>query len=228
MSRRPFVSPGDYHLAELKIALDRGDPAHSLPPPMPVACRILDVGCGAGQTLIAAYPDRISFGLDIDCAALKLGRSLTDRVCFACGAIEALPYREAQFDLVVARVSLPYTNLAASLGEIRRVLKTGGRIWMTLHDFSLVWNQAKRSGLRGAVFFAYILLNSALFHFTGRQFPFLGRYESFQTERGIIRALRRNRFDGISIARRGGIFQVTATVVSADEEPAAMATAAFG
>jgi SAM-dependent methyltransferase len=225
MGRHPSVSPGEYHLAELKIALDRGDPAHSLPPPMPAACRVLDLGCGAGQTLIAAYPDRVSFGLDIDLAALELGRSLTDRVCFACGAIEALPFRAGQFDLVVARVSLPYTNLAASLGEIRRVLKTGGRVWMTLHGFSIVWIQAKRSGLRGKVLFAYILLNSALFHFTGRQFPFLGRYESFQTEGGIVRALGRNGFDGISVVRRGSIFEVTASAVSADGKRAAMAAA---
>lgn len=226
---RPTSSPGEYHLAELKIALDSRHPAHILPPRLPVGHRVLDLGCGAGQTLIAAYSDRVAHGLDIDFTALRLGRSLTDRVCFACGATDALPYRAEQFDLVVARVSLPYTNIPASLREIRRVLKPGGTLWMTLHDFRLVWNQAKRSGLRGKLVFAYVVLNSTLLHIFGREFPLLGRYESFQTDRGILRALRRRNFDGISVAHKGAHFLVTATAASAraaEKEPAAMGTAA--
>jgi ubiquinone/menaquinone biosynthesis C-methylase UbiE len=198
-----------YHGAELKIALDPSHPAHILPPPLPGSRRVLDIGCGAGQTLIAAYPDRVSFGLDIDLDALKLGKSLTDRVCFVCGKAESLPWPNGQFDMVIARVSLAYINIAASLKEMHRVLSKGGELWMTLHPFSVPWRQAKSSNYKGRIFFAYIVLNSICFHFTQKQFPFLGRYESFQTERGISQALVKNGFEGISI-RRGKHFLVTA------------------
>jgi SAM-dependent methyltransferase len=179
------------------------------------------IGCGAGQTLIAAYSDQMTFGLDIDPAALRLGRSLTQKVRFVCGKAEALPYRDGQFDMVVARVSMPYFNIRASLQEIRRVLRPGGMVWMTLHTIAIPWRSARTANYKGKLFFAYICLNSILFHVCQRQFPLLGRYESFQTERGITRALRRLGFVDICIAR-GTHFVVSATkpfVDSSTREP---------
>jgi ubiquinone/menaquinone biosynthesis C-methylase UbiE len=199
-----------YHLAELKIALDASDPRRILPPPMPATDVVLDIGCGAGQTLIGAYGDRVTFGLDIDFSALRLGRSLTDNVRFVCGRAETLPYRDQQFDMVVARGSLPYLNIRANLHEIRRVLRPGGAVWMTLHPISIPWKLAKTGNYKGKIFFAYICLNSILFHLCQRQFSLRGRYESFQTEGGITRALRRAGFVDICITR-GSHFLVTAT-----------------
>ncbi len=200
-----------YHRAELEAALDPNHPAHILPPAVPLSHRVLDVGCGAGQTLIAAYPDRVCFGLDIDLEALRLGRSLTGRVRFVCGRAEALPYADEQFDLVVARVSLAYTNIGPALREIHRTLRKGGELWMTLHPFSIPWKLAKKANYKGRIFFGYVLANSLLFHLVQKQFPFLGRYESFQTERGIRRALLRSGFEHISITRESH-FLVTARV----------------
>lgn len=199
----------DYHLEELEIALNPNHPAHVLPPPLPYSQKVVDIGCGAGQTLIGSYADRVSFGVDADMEALKLGRSLTDRVHFVCGKAEALPFANGQFDMVIARVSLPYTNIGTALEESHRVLKKGGQVWMTLHPFSAAWRRAKTSHWKGWIFFGYIVLNSLLFHLVQKQFSFLGRYESFQTERGISRALRQNGFDTISITQ-GKFFLVTA------------------
>ena len=179
------------------------------PPPLPVSSKVLDIGCGAGQTLALAYPDRVSFGIDIDFDALSLGRTFTDRVCFVCGKAEALPWPNDHFDLVIARVSLVYTNINTSLREIHRVLKQGGDLWVTLHPFPFPWRQVKSSNYKGWIFFAYIVLNSALFHLAGKQFPFLGRYESFQTEGSMSRALTRTGFRNISF-KRGRHFLVTA------------------
>ena len=201
----------EYHLAELKIALNPDDPRHILPPPLPPTARVLDVGCGSGQSLVAAYADRTSFGVDVDLDALKLGKTLSERTCLVNSAAEALPFKDNQFDLVFARVSLPYTNIAASLREIRRVLKANGRVWLTLHPLGIPWKQAKTSSYKGKVYFVYVLLNSLLFHLFQRQFSFLGRYESFQTERGIRLALLRNGFDNVEI-ERSRHFLVTARV----------------
>ena len=201
----------NYHLEELRVASDPNHPSHQLPPAAPLGARILDVGCGAGQTLIAAYPQHVCFGLDLDWSALQLGRGLTEKVRFSCGAAEALPFRSGQFDLVVARVSLAYTDISASLGEIRRVLRPGGMIWMTLHPFGQVLNQAKEANVKGKLFFLYVVANGVLFHFLQRQFSLLGRQESFQTEKGISKALRRAGFRDIRI-ERGAQFLVTARV----------------
>ncbi len=190
-----------YHREELEIALDPSHPAHILPPPLPRSWRVLDVGCGAGQTLTATYPDRVSFGLDHDRAALRLGRSWGGPVCFVCGKAEAMPWQNGQFDMVIARVSLAYTDISRSLKEIHRVLRNGGELWMTLHPFSIPWRRAKSSNYKDWLLFVYIVLNSALFHLTRKQFSFLGRYESFQTERGISRALSKTGFERISITR---------------------------
>jgi len=197
------------HLAELKIQLDASHPGHILPPAMLVTDMVIEIGCGAGQTLIAAYNDRVTFGLDVDPDALRLGRSLTQNVRFVCGKAEALPYRDEQFDMVLARASIPYFNMRASLREMRRVLRPGGTVWMTLHPVAVCWTAAKIGNYKGKMFFAYICLNTVIFHLWQRQFPLLGRYESFQTESGITRALRRLGFVDISVTRRAH-FLVTA------------------
>jgi ubiquinone/menaquinone biosynthesis C-methylase UbiE len=198
-----------YHLAELKIALDRSHPAHELPPPMPPSARVLDVGCGAGQTLIAAYPNSTSFGIDVDFDALRLGRTLTQSVAFACGQAEALPYASEQFDLVAARVSLAYTDISRSLSEIHRVLRPEGMVWMTLHPLSLCWDQARGANWKGLLYFLYVLANGICFHMVQKQFSLGGKQESFQTEAGITRALRRAGFHDIRIHRERS-FLVTA------------------
>jgi len=199
----------EYHRSELNIALHPQHPEHILPAGVPSAAKILDVGCGAGQTLIAAFPNRVSFGLDIDHAALKLGRSLTDRVRFVCGSAERLPYASHVFDMVVARVSLPYTNMDRSMREIRRVLRPGGTVWMTLHTFTFAWGQARQSSYKGWLFFLYIVLNSALLHTVQKQLSLFGRSETFQTRRSVRKLLDRHGFEDVRISI-GQHFLVTA------------------
>ena len=201
----------EYHLDELKIALDPAHPSHILPSSSYRIGPTLDVGCGAGQTLIAAYSAQPAFGVDIDIDALKLGKSLSSAVHFVCAKAEALPYRENSFSVVISRVALAYTEFGASLVEIARVLKPGGKLWMTLHGFAVPWRLAKAANLKGKLFFGYVLLNSALLHLSGRQFRFLGRCESFQSEAGITRLLQRSGFEDVSIAR-GAHFLVTASL----------------
>jgi SAM-dependent methyltransferase len=198
-----------YHKTELQIARDPSHPAHVSPPASAREGLVLDIGCGAGQTLLTAVPRRFAVGLDIDAAALSLAREWSTGAEFVCGRAELLPFPDAQFQNVWARVSLAYTHLTRSLPEIRRVLKPGGSVWMVLHGFSIPWNAAKSGGPRWWIYFAYILLNSALFHCCGKMFGIAGRYESFQTQSGIERALARLGFHDILI-HRAKHFVVTA------------------
>jgi SAM-dependent methyltransferase len=208
----------EYHLAELKIAQDPHARGHILPT-VPEGCQaVLDIGCGAGQSLIAMRlePHQLACGVDPNESALELGRKLTDRVRFAAATGEALPYAAETFDLVFSRVALPYTNIPRALAEIARVLRPGGTVWLTLHgsDFLVrgIGSALRGRSPGGLLYSAFILSNALLLHFVGRQFawPFGNRrYESVQTSGGITRALRRAGLRDARIDRRE-FFVVTA------------------
>ena len=192
-----------YHLSELEIARDASAPGHLLPP-IPPGCRaVLDIGCGAGQTLIASRLEEgvLACGVDPVASALALGRTLTDRVHFGAAMGEALPFASESFDLVVSRVALPYMNIPAALAEMFRVLQPGGTVWLSLHPprfaARTMWRAVRAGNVRAAVYPMYTLLNGLLLQVANRQvrWPFgRPRYESTQTSAGIRRALRRAGF----------------------------------
>ena len=207
-----------YHLDELRIARDANAPGHLLPP-IPVGCRaVLDIGCGAGQSLIASSlgDDVLACGIDPDTTALALGRTLTSRVQFAAAVGEHLPYASRSFDLVFSRVALPYTDIPVALAEIARVLRPGGTVWLSLHPPRFAWQAVERAvrarSLKGTLFPFYVLANGMLLHVLGRQirWPFgRSRHESVQTAGGITRALRRAGFADVRVTRNR-FFVVTA------------------
>jgi len=195
-----------YHEGELEIARSPGDPRRILPTVPPTARRVLDVGCGAGQSLIglALPPDVAAVGVDRDADALSLGTTWTNDVRFVCGSGAALPFADQSFDFVFSRVALPYMHVPTALKEIRRVLSTNGRMWLVLHGPGIVFSQltnAVRGGhAKSALFQSYAALNGAVYHLTGRllRWPIGGRYESFQTRR-IIPRLREAGFTDIQV-----------------------------
>lgn len=207
-----------YHLNELRIAQDASAPGHLLPH-IPATCKaVLDIGCGAGQTLIASAlpPGVTAWGVDPDARALALGRGLTDRVNFASASGEYLPFADGTFDMVFSRVALPYMNIPAALAEISRVLRPGGHLWLSLHPPAFAFrtmSQAIRAGsLRGTVFPVYTLVNAVSLRVANRQllWPFgRRRYESVQTASGMKHALERARFKDVRI-QRGRFFVATA------------------
>ena len=198
----------DYHLAELRLAQDPTAAGHILPPIGPEHRRVLDVGCGAGQTLIASRlpAATLAVGVDPSLPAVTLGRSLDARLRLVCGAGESLPFASDHFVFVYSRVALPYMRIDRALAEMSRVIRPGGTLWLTLHPWSRVLQdmlaEARRLHVRATVHGAYVLTNGFALHLTGKQFawPFgRGGYESFQTRRSIQRALRRTGFTEIAI-----------------------------
>jgi SAM-dependent methyltransferase len=110
--------------------------------------RVLDVGCGAAQTLRQMELDRPIelLGVDTNPRALALGcrfaRLQNLPVTLAMATAYALPFRDDSVDLVLSRVALNYMHQRRALTEMVRVLRPGGiifcraeRIW---HDFSLI------------------------------------------------------------------------------------------
>src|ERR671910_112123 len=99
----------NYHLDELRIATTEGHSQRIMPPVMKSDRSVLDVGYGAGQTLIATNfePGTTVIGLDVDKSALALGRKLDQTIIFVCGRAENLPFKGERLDFVFSRVALP-------------------------------------------------------------------------------------------------------------------------
>jgi ubiquinone/menaquinone biosynthesis C-methylase UbiE len=206
------ASPIGYHDDELKIALDAGNPQRVVPE-MGDAESVLDIGCGAGQTLVAIGNHKRRVGVDIDVQALRGGLSLTvaNGIRLAAARGEHLPFGDRTFDFVYSRVALPYMSIPAALAEMHRVLRPRGRLWLTLHTIDIPAAQFRRGSLKGRIYAAYTVLNGVWFHVSGRTFRFLrGRCESIQTERGMRIALSRAGFVDVEFRRTTHHFTVTA------------------
>lgn len=180
---------------------------HILPSILDSEKVILDIGCGIGQTLLAVEPKNkdLVIGVDINSEALEYGNDLNSDAVFARCNSESLPFPDNSFDLIISRVTLPYTHIPTSLAEINRILKPGGRIWFTMHSknktFQQLFDSIKRFKISEVVFRLYVLSNGLLFHTTGGlyRFPLSGQFESFQTKRSMKRSLERNGFKSIDI-----------------------------
>jgi len=202
----------EYHEFELRIALDPNHPER-LVPDIGDAQSILDIGCGAGQTLIALGNAKRRIGVDIDTDAVKLGMqwAAASGIRMLAARGENLPFQPDSFEFVYSRVALPYMDIPVALNEIHRVLRPGGRVWLTLHPITIPAAQFRRGNVKGKIYAAYVMLNGLWLHITGKTFRFLrGVTESFQTDRGIKAALTRAGFLNIEFHRTARHFIVMA------------------
>ncbi|MBV8507750.1 MAG: class I SAM-dependent methyltransferase [Alphaproteobacteria bacterium] len=99
--------------------------------------RLLDVACGTGRFLRevkANYPRLHVTGLDLSPHYLSVARrelAPWSRTRFAEGMAEAMPFAEAEFDVVTCIYlfhELPPRIRRAAVAEIRRVLRPGGTL----------------------------------------------------------------------------------------------------
>jgi SAM-dependent methyltransferase len=121
--------------------------------------RILDAGCGAGS-LVSALRDRgaIVTGFDKSAGMLELARRrLGDDADLRVAELGSpLPFPDGTFDDVTASVVLHYLeDWGPALAEIRRVLKPGGRLIVSVnHPFSEnLWH--RKAGLKPDYFATY-------------------------------------------------------------------------
>lgn len=100
--------------------------------------RVLDVACGSGEPSISLAAllrgtGHVS-GVDIAAAPLEVARERArkrklENIEFLRGDVHALPFDEASFDRVTSRLGVMFfSDLPKALGEMRRVLKPGGRV----------------------------------------------------------------------------------------------------
>gem|GEM_PF-1491755 len=163
---------------------------------------ILDVGCGAGQTLLAldgrGFQGRV--GVDINPEALALGARLVgpDRPALRLvrATADALPFPEGSFTHVVSRVALNYMRQGPALAEMVRVLRPGGYLYCRVEGpgFDLRLLRERRGGNRRALGHLRNLFWGAVLEVVGWQ-PAPGRRvvswdRAFATSRRLGRSLR--------------------------------------
>jgi len=179
---------------------------------------VLDVGCGDGWNF--AYPEfsdaRALSGVDIDSAAIARARADFPTATFAVAVAESLPFPAASHDVVIAKASLPYTEIRLALREMRRVLKPGGQLYLTMHDWrmQLGWFRGDIAdhSLPRIIDHGYIVLASAIFALTGHvpTRPWNGTRQTFQTQQRLRRELQRAGFTEVNMQRTERHLIVTA------------------
>ena len=111
--------------------------------------KILDIGCGSGRHICAAYrlPKVIAVGADVDYKGLKQANErlkLHDRLgehgggAWGLGAadIGCLPFKDEDFDLVICSEVLEHIeNYLQAIHEIVRVLKPGHNLVVSVPRF---------------------------------------------------------------------------------------------
>src|SRR5262245_44982066 len=116
--------------------------------------RVLEVGCGPGvgvELAAAAARDGRVVGVDpsetmleMACARNRQGAA-AGRIEFHLGAVTALPFDDATFDAALTVNSLHlWPDPVAGLGEVRRTLRTGGRIGVAISRFSPGYSSASK------------------------------------------------------------------------------------
>jgi ubiquinone/menaquinone biosynthesis C-methylase UbiE len=211
----------DYHRLEFLIAADPDDPRRILPEVSARHRRILDVGCGAGQTLVASNLGEtvLAVGADLDFSALAYGRQQATNINFVRAAGEALPFRNDSFDLVICRVALPYMHVERALGEMFRVLDEAGELWLVLHPLSMTASELLESlrqlNSKATIYRLWVLGNGLSLHLFGKQWRWPlrpQRYESWQTAARTRRMLSTAGFDDVEVTRNAH-FLITARKV---------------
>ena len=101
--------------------------------------RILDVGCGTGANLKMLANCGRAEGVDISPQAVEFCRERgLDSV--KLGAIEQLPYEDDSFEIVTALDVVEHLDDdVAGLREMRRVLRSDGRLLLFVPAFMFLW-----------------------------------------------------------------------------------------
>jgi ubiquinone/menaquinone biosynthesis C-methylase UbiE len=113
--------------------------------------RIIELGCGnahLARTLLARFPDSRVTGLEVDERqhAKNLASPQAGLEFIAAGA-QAIPFADGSFDLALMLKSLhhvPRDSMAQALGEVARVLRSGGHLYVSEPVFDGPFNEVVR------------------------------------------------------------------------------------
>ena len=104
--------------------------------------RMLDVGCGTGANaeFLSACGQQI-VGMDVRTEGVKAsGAADVRRAAFVRGTATRLPFTDASFDAITALDVLEHVDDQAALREMRRVLRPGGTMLLTVPALPWLWS----------------------------------------------------------------------------------------
>jgi len=111
--------------------------------PKPEGNDMLEIGCGNGRdNIFLAQAGNRVVAVDIAPGAIRIAREnakkagVSDKINFLVANAENLPFKDKTFDAVYSLSVLHSTVLSASLGEVSRVLKRGGRVMLYLYEMT--------------------------------------------------------------------------------------------
>ena len=121
--------------------------------------KVLDVGCGPGNLLVALSADtpQLLVGVDVDTTFLTLGRSKIEKLItppskvptLICASLPTLPFADETFDLVTCFLVMPHVpDDKVALTELARVLKPGGTLAISGHGLGFPLRYLKRFRLK--------------------------------------------------------------------------------
>ena len=138
--------------------------------------KVLDVGCGPGNLLVALSVDtpELLIGVDVDETFLVFGRSQIETLVekptvpptLLRASLPTLPFADETFDLVTCFLVMPHVpDDNAALTELARVLKPGGTLAISGHGFGFPLRYLKRFRLKPLQMY----LASLIYTCTGRK-----------------------------------------------------------
>jgi SAM-dependent methyltransferase len=120
---------------------------------LPLAgAQVLELGCGkADKTRTIAQSGKVAAIVALEVDAIQHARNLKildlPQVSFRLGSAEAIPEADGAFDIVLMFKSLhhvPTSQMDQALAEVWRVLKPGGRAWISEPVFAGEFNEIMR------------------------------------------------------------------------------------
>ncbi len=180
--------------------------------------KVLEVGCATGLDLThGAYAEAAErCGIDIDAKAIETGRALYPALDLRVARGEAIPFRDGYFDAVLSRIALPYMDIPTALSEMNRVMRPGGYLFASWHDWEgrREWLIDPIRGLtwKRSVDSIYIAVASVTYRLLGRILPrpWNGTRETFQFRNHIPRILARAGFVNVTCERSQHHLRTTA------------------
>jgi SAM-dependent methyltransferase len=140
-----FLAPTSYH--EGSAVTQRSDMTAVILEKAGIgsATCVLDIGCGAGQTLrvVQGLNDTaLLIGVDPDEESCRGGHQESGRIHFLIGEGERLPFPNESVSHAICRVAINYMHQASALREMARVLTPGGKIVLSFIGFGYSLREA--------------------------------------------------------------------------------------